>query len=186
MRFAALSSLLKVNGEDIVGVRALNPLAFDGFEQLLHKHFMRIFSKYAFGLRLAIEPFFFFLWEALHHIPLSVSGFHALCMEPTTSLTAKFPLKLHCSVGPVTVHGTHKSIFSTKILFKIGPTALFTHLKIILLQYFQFLVFNKINNIQTDLKFPNENVTKLGKTYFTPNHASTSPKQPPFASLLSL
>lgn len=79
MRFAALSSLLKVNGEDIVGVRALNPLAFDGFEQLLHKHFMRIFSK-----------------------------------------------------------------------------------------------------------FPNENVTEPGKIYFTPNHASTSPKQPPFASPLSL
>ena len=79
MRFAALSSLLKVNGEDIVGVRALNPLAFDGFEQLLHKHFMRIFSK-----------------------------------------------------------------------------------------------------------FPNENVTEPGKIYFTPNHASTSPKQPPFASPFSL
>ena len=128
MRFAALSSLLKVNGDDIVGFRALNPLAFDGFEQLLHKHFMRIFSKYAFGLRLAIEPFFFFffLWEALHHIPLSVSGFHALCMGPTTSLTAKFPLKLHCSVGPVTVHGTHKSIFSTKILLKIGPGSIYT------------------------------------------------------------
>lgn len=46
MRFAALSSLLKVNGDDIVGVRALNPLAYDGFEQLSHKHFMRIFSKF--------------------------------------------------------------------------------------------------------------------------------------------
>ena len=33
--------------------------------------------------------------------------------------------------------------------FKIGPTALFTHLKMILLQCFQFLVFSKINYIQT-------------------------------------
>ena len=34
----------------------------------------------------------------------------------------------------------------------MGPTALFTHLKIILLQYFQFSVFSfsKISSIQTD------------------------------------
>ena len=34
----------------------------------------------------------------------------------------------------------------------MGPTILFIHLKIILLQYFQFLVFSssKINSIQTD------------------------------------
>ena len=35
--------------------------------------------------------------------------------------------------------------------FKMGLTALFTYLKIILLQCFQFSVFNKINDIQTDL-----------------------------------
>ena len=34
----------------------------------------------------------------------------------------------------------------------MGPSALLTHLKIILLQCFQFLIFNKINGIQTDLK----------------------------------
>ena len=33
-------------------------------------------------------------------------------------------------------------------------TILFTHLKIILLQCFQFLIFNKINCIQMDLKCP--------------------------------
>ena len=32
----------------------------------------------------------------------------------------------------------------------MGPTTLFTYLKIILLQYFQFSVFNKINCIQMD------------------------------------
>ena len=35
----------------------------------------------------------------------------------------------------------------------MGSTILFTHLKIILLQYFQFSIFNKINNIQMDLCF---------------------------------
>ena len=36
----------------------------------------------------------------------------------------------------------------------MGPTILFTHLKIILLQYFQFLVFSfsRISSIQTDSK----------------------------------
>ena len=34
----------------------------------------------------------------------------------------------------------------------MGLTALFTHLKIILLQCFQFSVFSKINCIQTDPK----------------------------------
>jgi hypothetical protein len=45
LRFSALSSLLKVKGEDMVGDRALSPLALDDFEQLSHKHFMRIFYK---------------------------------------------------------------------------------------------------------------------------------------------
>ena len=48
-----------------------------------------------------------------------------------------------------TVHGTHKPLFSTKLSLKIGHTALFTHLKIILLQYFQFSVLSKISGIQT-------------------------------------
>ena len=39
--------------------------------------------------------------------------------------------------------------FLVKFSLKIGLTALFTHLKIILLQYFQF---STINDIQTDPK----------------------------------
>ena len=35
-----------------------------------------------------------------------------------------------------TIHETHKLLFSTKLSLKIGPMALFTHLKNILLQYF--------------------------------------------------
>ena len=51
-----------------------------------------------------------------------------------------------------TVHVPHKLHFLSTFSLKIGPTALFTHLKIILLQYFQFLVFNfnKISFIQID------------------------------------
>ena len=52
-----------------------------------------------------------------------------------------------------TVQGTHKPLFSTTFLLKMGLTALFTHLKIILLQCFQFSVFNKINCIQTNPNF---------------------------------
>ena len=58
----------------------------------------------------------------------------------------------------------------------MGPTILFTHLKIILLQYFQFLVFNfsKISFIQTDLK--SEGLT-VG-WYFRINVIKSVPFQP--------
>ena len=39
---------------------------------------------------------------------------------------------------PCTVHGTHKSLYLVTFSLKIGLMVLFTHLKIILLQYFQF------------------------------------------------
>ena len=47
---------------------------------------------------------------------------------------------------------THKLHFSITFSLKMGHTVLFTHLKIILLQYFQFSVFSfsKISSIQTD------------------------------------
>ena len=60
---------------------------------------------------------------------LFVSGSRALCMGPTTSLVAKFPLKLHYLVGPVhclqdpqtsffnnffTKNGSHGSIHTFK------------------------------------------------------------------------
>ena len=46
---------------------------------------------------------------------------------------------------------THKFHFLSIFSLKMGPTSLFTHLKIILLQCFQFSVFsfNKISSIQT-------------------------------------
>ena len=45
---------------------------------------------------------------------------------------------------PCIVHGTHKPLNSANFSLKIGLTTLFTHLKIILLQCFQFLFFNGI------------------------------------------
>ena len=48
-----------------------------------------------------------------------------------------------------TIHRTYNHFILKKIL-KMGPTSLFTHLKIILQQCFQFLVFCKICCIRTD------------------------------------
>ena len=48
-----------------------------------------------------------------------------------------------------TVHETHSHFIQKKIL-KIGPTVLFTYLKIILLQCFQFSVPATISSIQMD------------------------------------
>ena len=50
---------------------------------------------------------------------------------------------MHCSRDP-------QVQISTNFSLKLIPTTLFTHLKIILLQYFQFSV---INSIQTDPKY---------------------------------
>ena len=50
-----------------------------------------------------------------------------------------------------TVHGTHSHFIIKKIL-KMGLMVLFTHLKIILLQYFQFSISAKRSCIQTDPK----------------------------------
>ena len=47
-------------------------------------------------------------------------------------------------------HRTCKHFFQKNKKLKMGPKALFTHLKIILLQCFQFLVFSKISCIRTD------------------------------------
>ena len=49
------------------------------------------------------------------------------------------------SLNSVSVHclWTHKFHFSVTFSFKMSPTALFIHLKIILLQYFQFSISAK-------------------------------------------
>ena len=112
------------------------------------------FIKYVFGFelfrRLCLRFWFFFLPEAREHsyqwVPCTVHETH------TTSNVHKLALLWHCQWVPWTVHGTHKSHFSTTFLLKMGPTALFTHLKIILVQCFQFSVSVTISSIQTDPK----------------------------------
>ena len=47
---------------------------------------------------------------------------------------------------------THKFHFLTTFSLKMSLTILFTHLKIILLQCFQFSIFSKISDIQTNRK----------------------------------
>ena len=49
-----------------------------------------------------------------------------------------------------TIHKTYKPLFLAKFSLKMGPTTLFTHLKIILLQCFQFSVSAKISCIRLD------------------------------------
>ena len=44
---------------------------------------------------------------------------------------------VHCLRDP-------QVLFSAKTTLKLGPMVLFTHLKIILLQYFQFSIINNI------------------------------------------
>ena len=56
------------------------------------------------------------------------------------------------SVGPVHYSWDSQVQISANFSLKLGPTILFTHLKILLLQYFQFSI---INGIQTDLKRKN-------------------------------
>ena len=78
-------------------------------------------------LRPAVLLFFFFFWE----IRVSASGM-------------LFQWVLY------TVYETYKPLLSTKFSLKMSLAVLFTHLKIILLQCFQFSIFNKISGIQTD------------------------------------
>ena len=70
-----------------------------------------------------------------------------------------------------TVYETHKLFFSATFSLKISPTVLFTHLKIILLQYFQFLVLSKISDIQTYPK------CKLIHVYINSSATSTSTRK---------
>ena len=91
--------------------------------------------------------------EATFHVHVSALFFFwhsktATVHEQQPQLLTKSPansVSVHCS-------WTHKLYFPTTFSLKIGLMALFIHLKIILLQYFQFSVFNfgKISSIQTD------------------------------------
>ena len=63
-----------------------------------------------------------------------------------------------------TVHRSHKFHFSTTFSLKMGPTILFTHLKIILLQcfQFQFSVSATISSIQMEPKRNHNRIYVMG------------------------
>ena len=73
--------------------------------------------------------FFFFFFRHVWTVIVLFMHMDSLCMRLSTLFT-----------------GRTTTLFRKKIL-KMGPMALFTHLKIILLQYFQFLVSAKISCI---------------------------------------
>ena len=85
----------------------------------------------------------------------------ALFMYGTWTVAATFD---RSSVNSSSVHysRTHKFHFLSNFSLKMGLTVLFTHLKIILLQCFQFSVFSfsKISSIQTDPESISWNFTR--------------------------
>ena len=85
--------------------------------------------------------FFFFCFHAFWRNAATVHWTAAANVDFSTMNSAF----VHCS-------RSHKFYFSAIFSLKMDSTVLFTHLKIILLQYFQFLIFSfsKISSIQTD------------------------------------
>ena len=90
-----------------------------------------------------------FTWDTV----LSVGPVHC-AQDPLPIWPANISQECVTPVGPVHCSRDPQTSFSVTFLLKIGLTALFTHLKIILLQCFQFSVFSKISSIQTDSYFP--------------------------------
>ena len=88
----------------------------------------------------ALRFFFFFFFTRFHFC-----GYCSMNSNCNCWLSAVNRAYMHCS-------RTHKLHFLSTFSLKMGPTVLFTHLKIILLQCFQFSVlsFSKISSIQTD------------------------------------
>ena len=78
--------------------------------------------------------FFFFLTRSAFtwNIDVAVGPMHC-ARDPLLFEHPHISLEWHCQWVPYTVHGTHKHIFSPQIKLKMGPTILFTNLKIILL-----------------------------------------------------
>ena len=94
-------------------------------------------TKWVFGLRVCASTFF-------------LSTFFFFFFLPSCSCWPSLPW----IVFLCTVHEPTNYIFLATFSLKMGPTVLFTHLKIISLQcfQFQFSVSAKISSIQTDPK----------------------------------
>ena len=104
--------------------------------------FIFAYTKATFGLgwkthclRLAFFfSHFFFFWHAFVRLAATV---HALCMNSSRKIWLFLPF----SAG-VHFSWTHKFHFSATFSLKMGPTVLFRHLKIFLLQYFSIFNFS--------------------------------------------
>ena len=90
----------------------------------------------------SFSSFFLFFFIALMNSNWHCSCTWLYCAGDKVTVHALF---MHCPWNP-------QPLYSKKI-FKLGPTTLFTHLKIILLQCFQFSIFSKISYIQMDPKY---------------------------------
>ena len=96
--------------------------------------------------------FFFFLFYFFFSRVLEKRGYCSYTVHWTVTTNVDFSAVNSASVYCLCSHKFH---FSTIFSLKIGLTVLFTHLKIILLQYFQFSVFNfsKISGSQIKSNF---------------------------------
>ena len=94
--------------------------------------------------------FFFFFFFFFLHTFQGTSATEEYC----SVLFGRVFLTFLSISGPVHCLWTHKFHFLSIFSLKMSPTVLFTHLKIILLQCFQFSVFSfsKISSIQTHPK----------------------------------
>ena len=73
--------------------------------------------------------------SSYYYLPYYPFGYCICITRPTFHLFFFFLRRalIEFQWVPCIVHGTHKPIFSTKLSLKMGLTAIFTHLKIILL-----------------------------------------------------
>ena len=102
--------------------------------------------KPALGFASCIFSFlFFFFWSV-------TTGDSGYCLMNSSRTFFYFFVPLSHQWILYTVHGTHKYHISATFSLKMDPTILFTHLKIILLQcfQFQFSISTTISSIQTN------------------------------------
>ena len=108
---------------------------FQGQKHGLYKTWVAFGLHVVRGVLCLAFPSFFYLFFFLMHA--DYMGSRALCTVQETLCIVQETL---CTVQwvPCTVHGIHNHFIQEKTL-KMGPMTLFTYLKIILQQYFQFL-----------------------------------------------
>ena len=138
--------MLQTFSSCIFVVHYLNKL-YDLFMQL--KLYINILCKFGsrvmrFALCVLLLFFFLFFFSFLHAFQ-GTSG----TVEYCSVLFGPFFLTFLSISGSVHCSRTHKFHFLSIFSLNMGPTVLFTHLKIILLQCFKFSVFSfsKISSI---------------------------------------